>query len=1095
MVIIEALIDFRGIITGLGEMLKELVAVFATRKRKRQLINLLYRTAGKEGQKRNVADFYGYVNHKLKAVSWNTSQVSDYSIKMLKSDLKANASQRQMIFILGDPGSGKSTLMLHLAFWHCIYNNLDKKNSANDNLMHQGILYCSMRDYHSLEELKDDLDNNLEALFLDGFDEFIVLRNKSEKETLEELLCLLLDAKLNIFRKIYISSRREPFKTNLKKALKKRNLNGYQPQIIEICPFDRKQILAFYRKKSKEKNRYKMQVYLSKHETIFRIPLLIEYADSIKKEYPGKETPSLFQALNAIVKDGIEREGKQWHSRQGIGKNWDKEKKFAYEKNAWTFILTMCQIMVQAGSYSFSANDIEKASPGLEKREFFFSTGQLLHKINEETYEFIHSLFYEFFVARLLVSLNGVSFGQRKLLLAADDRNYENFYAYWLKELPAEAFDANMTGDSLLKKIEKSIESYVPYDKEQNCMDMAEQLCNMISAESVSLKEKPEIAVYGILWLFPLVREITWKSYNLSFTEISDLMEGGNLSLTDGRLKETSDLRCFSPFRNLDIRNNHITDLGQLKNYDSFDSLCLYGNRIESLEPLKNIDIAKLEISIWDEKGLGELFLLPECDCFIDLQGESTLYIKLEQLQANRAHWRLAFVPAITSFRLYYNEFQSGVQMSQILEAAFNLTLKSFYTEKDFKQTVFDFGKEVAKYFYMGKKYKRAFEIFEQLKLVAEKACDVDERMLKIADGWKGQILAKTGEYSRAIPLLKSACGERLEDNPDNETKIMWYWLMVSIYRENGNFNRKDYGINDVFKTMFLWGRELYDRGHYEDAEEVFDELYQKQREDLGERHEDTLKSQWWLSLTLYEEAKYDEAKTMLYECCEGRKETLGQKHADTLSVQWKLGSILYDEKQYKEAKEMLYECFEGRREVLGEKHVDTLSARLWLGLTLYGEKKYEEAEKILNECYEGRREVLGKRHEDTLDTQWWLGLTLYEEGKYEEAERTLYECYEGKKRVMGDKHEDTLYTQWWLGANLYEEKKYEEAEKVLGECYESKKGVLGEKHVDTLGTQWWLGLTLYEEGKYEEAEKMLYECYEGTLKVLGERHEDALKA
>lgn len=94
---------------------------------------------------------------------------------------------------------------------------MDKKNSANDNLMHQGILYCSMRDYHSLEELKDDLDNNLEALFLDGFDEFIVLRNKSEKETLEELLCLLLDAKLNIFRKIYISSRREPFKTNLKK--------------------------------------------------------------------------------------------------------------------------------------------------------------------------------------------------------------------------------------------------------------------------------------------------------------------------------------------------------------------------------------------------------------------------------------------------------------------------------------------------------------------------------------------------------------------------------------------------------------------------------------------------------------------------------------------------------------------------------------------------------------------------------------------------------------------------------------------------------------------------------------------------------------
>lgn len=1102
MVIIEAMANLLGIITGLCEMLKELVSVSATRNRKRQLINLLYRTAGKENERRNVADFYSYVNHRLNAVSWDSSQVSDYSIKMLKNDMRPNASQSQMVFILGDPGSGKSTLMLHLAFWYCSYNNLGKRSSPNDNLSHWGIRYCRMRDYRSLEELKGSLNDNLEALFLDGFDEFIVLQDKSEEEVLEELLSLLLENRSNVFRKIYISSRKEPFKTSLKKALEERNLNGHQPQIIEICPFDRKQILAFYRKKSKGKNRYKMRKYLSRHERIFRIPLLIEYADAIMKEYPGKETPSLFQALHAIVKDWIKREEELWHSRQGIGKKWDKEKKSAYERNAWTFILAMCRNMVRDGSYSFSAYEMEKAfvdfdeNSGSQQRNFFFSTRQLIHKRNEEKYEFIHSLFYEFFVARLLVSLNDVPFEKRKSLLADDNRNYENFYAHWLKELPAEAFDADRTGDSLLEKIERSIERYVSYAKEEYNVDTVEQLRDLISAESVSLKDEPEITVYGILWLFPFVGEIKWKSYLLSAMEIIGLMEeGGYLALTDGRLKEVSDLRSFFPFQNLDIRNNHLTDLEQMRDYDALDSLCLFGNRIESLEPLMDIDIAELEISIWDEKGLDELFLLPECRCFIDMQETFSLYIKLEQLQASRAYWRLAFVPAITSFQRFYDKTQFNEHTGNILEAAYHLTLKSFCMDKQFETAVFELGKEVGKYFYMGKKYKKALDVFGQLRVAAEKASDVDERILKRIDGWRGQILAKTGEYGNAVPLLQYACGERWEDNADSETKIMWHWLIKSIYRKEGKVDMKDYGIENALKEMFLWGKELYNSRHFEDAEGVFYDLYHKQREELGERSASTLETQWWLGITLYEEKKYEEAERMLYECYEGRKEVLGEKNKDTLDAQWWLGANLYKEKKYEEAEKIFYECYEGRKETLGEKHVDTSRVQLWIGMTLYEEKKYEKAEKMLYECYEGRKKVLGEKHADTLKTQLWLGANLYESKKYGEAEKMLYKCCEIEKEVLGEKQIDTLGTQRWLGMTLYEEKKYEEAEKMFYECYKGRKETLGEKHVETLSMQWWLSFALYEEKKYEEAEKMLQECYEGRKEVLGEGHEDTLNA
>lgn len=953
MFIIEGLINFFCIITGLVEIIRSLLTVCTAKKRKRQLINLLYRTMGKENERRNVVDFYNYVKPRLNIISPDSAQISDYNVKMLKKDLKPNASQSQMVFILGDPGSGKSTLMLHLAFWYCSYNNPEKKISPIENLIQFGILYCRMRDYQSLDELKKELDNGLEALFLDGFDEFIVMQNKTEEAVLEELLSLLLENKSNIFRKVYISSRKELFKSSLKKILAERNLKGHQPQIIEICPFNRTQILSLYKKKGKERkgrNQYKMRRYLSEHETIFRLPLLIEYADIIMKEFSGKEFLSLGQALNVIVKDWIRRENELWHSRQGIGKKWDQAKQSAYEKNAWKFILTICQHMVQVGSYNFSVKDIEIGEAYFDdkflesqNRKFFFSTRQLIHKINEEKYEFIHSLFFEFFVARLLVSIKSVTFEQKKLLLSDSDRNYNIFYAYWLKELPSEAFDANMYGASLVQKLERTIDEYVVNGEHKYTVDTVEQLCALISAEGISLNKEPEITVHGILWLFPLVEGLKWRSYQLSLSEIEDLMGiRGNLALTDGRLKKVSDLQSFFPFRNLDIRNNNITNLEQIGGFDSLNSLCLYGNRLESIEPLTNIKISKLEISIWDEKNLDELFLMPECNCFIDLPDASPLYIKLEQIQASNTHWHLAFIPNLISFRQYYVNLPYGNLMSQIMKAAFHLILISFCTEKHFEPAAFDFGNEIGKCLYIEKKYSEAIEIFKCLMSAAEKAQDTTERILLKIKGWMGQIFAKTGDYERAVPLLEYACGKQWKKYADNEMQIMWYWLLVSLYRKNGKINIKDYGIVDIFRAMYSWGIIFYQNQQYEDAEEVFNDLYQK------------------------------------------RRETLGQKSLATLNTQLWLGIIFYHENNFVEAEKMLGECYEKTCEAFGENHIATVHTQAWLGMTFYHENKYDDAEKMLAECHKKSLNVIGEKHTFTLDIQHWIDLTLNQKKKLE---------------------------------------------------------------------------------------------------------------
>lgn len=1078
--IIECLTIFLEIIINLPVVIENVIAICTTGKRKRQLINLLYRTTGKEGEKQNIVEFYNYVNHRLNSTPLDSSQVSEYSIKRLKKELKPNESRNLMTFILGDPGSGKSTLMLHLAYWYCRYNNLQKRFSPKDNLKNLGILYCRMRDYQSLKELKEILEDNYEAVFLDGFDEFIILQDESEEIVLEELLGILLN-KANVFRKIYISSRKEPFRSDLKKILEERNFDGHQPLIIEICPFDRKQILSLYKKNGKRRNIYKMRRYLSDKETIFRIPLLIQYADIIIKDYSDNASPSLWQALHLIEEEWIDKVAKFWYGRQELGKGL-KEKKEVYKKNAREFILRMCKNMIQNKDDCFKIEEIEKFYPSFnemllesENRKFFFSTRQLIHKKNEDEYEFIHPLFKEYFAALLLVSLEGLTFEQRKRLLNEEASNYHEFYVHWLQDISAEEFDKNMScKEPLLEKLKRSIEGYVSYYEDKSSIDTADQIHELISADCISLKEDAEITVYGILWIFPLAGEIKWKSYQLSLSEITDLMEDGKLSLTDGRLKALSDLQYFSPMKSLDIRNNNIIDLKGMQKQSSFEYLCLYGNRLKSFEPLKNIKILKLELSIWNEENLEELSLLSADSYNIDLPEASSLYIKLNQLENFQINWRLAFPPKIADFRKCYNKLPYEAFFNQILEAAFRWTITFFCTEKHFESAAFDLGEEVGKSFYLRKEYERSLEVFRYLESAMEKAKDVEERIFLRTRGWIGQVLARTGEYGRAIPLLECACGEQWKDDADIETKIMWFWLLKSLRQEKHDVNVEDYGINNIFEVMLLWGKTFEEDGQLEEAEKVLRDLYQRQGESIGEKDMKSLKTQHWLGLTLYFSGQYEESERELNECWQKRIEVLGERDQECLDTQYWLGATLAGEKKYKDAESMLSGCYEKCKEVLGEKNEKTLAAQCSLGEVFYNTCQHEEAERELSECWRSRIEVFGERDTKTLYTQLWLGATLNQEKKYKDAERVLCDCYQKRKEVQGEKHEDTLRAQHWLGMTFYDSGQYEEAERELSECWKRRTEVLGESHKDSLETQNWLGATLNQKKKYEEERKLL---------------------
>ncbi len=1137
MFIIECAAGFFGIITGLIDVIRESISVFTTRRQKQQLLNLLYRIAGKENEKNNIIDFNRYVNHKLIEITPDSSQSEDCTIKMLKKDLKPNASKNKIMFILGDPGSGKSTLMLHLAFWYCRYNSKEKKLNPGDRLSHFGIEYHKLRDYKSLEELKNVLENDFEALFLDGLDEFVVLQEKPAEKIIEELFGLFEKSKLNAIRKIYISSRKEPFRDNIKEKLERMNLNQYHPRVLEICPFDRKQILTLYNKRNRRfkeiKKQSAMRRYVSDNQTIFRIPLLIEYADVIMEEFSEKEAPSLGQALHAIVNDWLKREEQIWHSKQEIGQEIDTDKREAYLRNAWKLILEMCKSMAQNDTYHLCLEANEELFKDFE-RGFYLSTRQLIRKTNEKEYEFIHLLFYEFFMARLLVSLESIAFEQRKKLLSDTTKNYKQFYTYWLQVLPANSFDVHMSEEPLVQKLEKSIKKEGTDDAGR--IDVREQINSLMAAECISLDEESEITVYGILWIFPLVRKLNWKSYQLSLPEITAFMgEKSSLTLINGRLENASDLQSFFPCRNLDIRNNHITDLEWMKGVESFESLCLYGNRIPSLEPLTKVKISELKVSVWSGGNLDEISSISDCRCSVDLPEPSDVYVKLEQLQKSKSNWRLALIPKLEDFQKCYDKLPCAQPVNQILKAAFHLIIACFCTDKHFEPAAFDFGKEVGKSLYLAKRYEEALEIFQELKSVMLNSKDAEKKLRLKTEGWNGVILAKTGKYEYAVSLLKSACGKRWKEDLDDETQIMWYWLMVSMYCENCQIKAAEYGINDLYRAMFVWGKKLYDNNDYERAEELLRNLYQKQRNSLGERHQDTLSTQLWLGATLYQEEKYEQAEEKMNDCYEKYKDVLGKNHSQTLTAQYWYGRILGKRGKYEQSGKILYNCYEGQKEAFGKNNYETLLTLQQLGETLYNNGEYLEAERKLSICWNRRKETLGNNHKKTLLTQWWLGYVLmkmgklgqakeilndcyekqsdvleknnidtlsvlhqlgevfYHNGEYLEAEREFSTCLYRRSKFLGKDHKETLFTQLWLGATLFQTGRYEQAEEMCKDCFEKRREVYGENHENTLAAQYWLGRTLKEEKREEEAEKILYDCYERRKEVLGESHSDTL--
>ena len=158
------------------------------------------------------------------------------------------------------------------------------------------------------------------------------------------------------------------------------------------------------------------------------------------------------------------------------------------------------------------------------------------------------------------------------------------------------------------------------------------------------------------------------------------------------------------------------------------------------------------------------------------------------------------------------------------------------------------------------------------------------------------------------------------------------------------------------------------------------------------------------LATELQNQGKYDEAEPLFREALEVDRETLGNRHPNTLAAISNLGGLLHAKGDLADAEPLCREALEVRRGTLGDRHSSTLTSIGKLGALLYAKGDLAAAEPLCREALEVRRGTLGDRHPSTLASINNLGVLLHDKGDLAAAEPLLREALEVERETLGDR-------------------------------------------------------------------------------------------
>ena len=272
----------------------------------------------------------------------------------------------------------------------------------------------------------------------------------------------------------------------------------------------------------------------------------------------------------------------------------------------------------------------------------------------------------------------------------------------------------------------------------------------------------------------------------------------------------------------------------------------------------------------------------------------------------------------------------------------------------------------------------------EECKRAREEEEDDEKRCRVCLEGEEDGPLVQPCACSGSIKWIHEHCLERWRRTSPREDAAYccgecrdYYRDALSIKLLSARLQAERMNGQDISLTLDTLAQELQVQGMHDEAEPLYREALEMDREMLGSGHPNTLTAINNLGQLLQIKGDLAAAKPLCREALELRRETLGDRHPDTLTSISDLGQLLQDEGDLAAAEPLCREALQVRRETHGSRHLSTLNSINTLGNLLYVKGDLPAAELLFREALQVYRETLGVWHPVTFMLTNHLGQLL----------------------------------------------------------------------------------------------------------------------
>lgn len=334
----------------------------------------------------------------------------------------------------------------------------------------------------------------------------------------------------------------------------------------------------------------------------------------------------------------------------------------------------------------------------------------------------------------------------------------------------------------------------------------------------------------------------------------------------------------------------------------------------------------------------------------------------------------------------------------------------------------------------------------------------------------------------------------KLEKELTNITSIHnFHLLTINAYASKNAFDaaipvcselcRQVAAVSDESDPILLEARDslsclLKQSGHYQEALNSFQSLYELRVKVQGKEHQDTLRTHHNIACLRKIVGDLAGAESIMRDVLNQRRRILGEDHYDTITSEHDLGWVLMEnDSDVDEAEHLLRRAKEHWLQTLGIASPDTRAATTNLASLLRKKGDFAQAETIQRELLEGTQVILGPGHLECFCLMHNLALFVYNNGRPKDALDLISKVVEGYKRYLPPDHRDMLTAMQDMGTVLGALGRYNEAEPLLREALSGYERTQEPDTIDTLRTVNNLAYLLQCAGRLNEA-KPFYKRY-----------------